>query len=155
MDTIVYFQALDGKGHAVQTMRSWSTLQPGETFSCVGCHESKNRSPPTGTQTTLAMSRGPQQLAPFYGPPRSFSFVREVQPILDKHCVQCHTERVAIQAVVSNAPEPDRAFSLLGETVVAAVAKRRWSDSYLMLTKSATVRHRRYPQWLLTCLVEK
>ena len=28
-----YFQALDGKGHAVQTMRSWVTVQPGETVS--------------------------------------------------------------------------------------------------------------------------
>ena len=23
-------------------MRSWSTLMPGEVFSCVGCHENKN-----------------------------------------------------------------------------------------------------------------
>ena len=35
------FQALDHNGHVVQTMRSWATLQPGETFGCVGCHETK------------------------------------------------------------------------------------------------------------------
>ena len=40
--TPVYFQAIDTRGYAAQTMRSWSTLQPGERFSCVGCHEPKN-----------------------------------------------------------------------------------------------------------------
>jgi len=40
--TPVYFQAIDAQGHVVQTMRSWSTLMPGEVFDCVGCHEKKN-----------------------------------------------------------------------------------------------------------------
>ena len=40
--TPVYFQIVNQDGHVIQTMRSWSTLQPGETFSCVGCHEDKN-----------------------------------------------------------------------------------------------------------------
>ena len=44
--TPVYFQLLDEDNCVVQSMRSWSTLQPGETFSCVGCHEDKNTSPP-------------------------------------------------------------------------------------------------------------
>ena len=44
--TPVYFQLLDERGYAVQTMRSWSTLQPGETQTCVGCHESKHEAPP-------------------------------------------------------------------------------------------------------------
>jgi hypothetical protein len=38
--TPVYFQAIDQQGHMAETMRSWSTLQPGENNSCVGCHES-------------------------------------------------------------------------------------------------------------------
>ena len=32
----LYFQALDENGRVVQTMRSWSTLQPNEVQSCVG-----------------------------------------------------------------------------------------------------------------------
>ncbi len=91
--TPVYFQALDAKGHAVQTMRSWSTLQPGEYFSCVGCHETKSEAPPTGRTQPLALRTGPLPLEPFYGPPRGFSFVREIQPILDQHCVRCHRLR--------------------------------------------------------------
>ena len=87
--TPLYFQALNEKGQMVQSMRSWMTLQPGETVSCVGCHEHKNTSPPV-TRLSRAMLTGPQKLEPFYGPPRGFSFIREVQPILDKHCVRCH-----------------------------------------------------------------
>ena len=37
----VYFQLLDAEGRCIQTMRSWSTLMPGEFNSCIGCHENK------------------------------------------------------------------------------------------------------------------
>jgi hypothetical protein len=90
----VYFQALDDNNRAVQTMRSWSTRQPGENQSCVGCHESKNTAPlaaPYGS--TLALKAGPQALASFYGPPRGFSFPKEIQPILNRHCIRCHNDR--------------------------------------------------------------
>ncbi len=87
--TPLYFQVIDVNGHVVQTMRSWSTLQPGETFSCIGCHEDKNSIAARGSSSE-AMKAGPQDLAPFYGPARWFSFTKEIQPILDKHCVRCH-----------------------------------------------------------------
>jgi len=61
--TPVYFQLLDAKGCVVQTMRSWSTLQPGESQACVGCHESKNASPPP--QPAAAMRKGVRKLVPF------------------------------------------------------------------------------------------
>ncbi|HOD80879.1 MAG TPA: hypothetical protein PKG77_05625 [Phycisphaerae bacterium] len=87
--TPVYFQLLDANNHAVQTMRSWAQLQPGETFSCAGCHEDKNSAPPAG-RMTAAMKAGPQELTPWDDAPRGFSFHREIQPILDKHCIRCH-----------------------------------------------------------------
>ena len=93
--TPVYFQALDANNHAVQSMRSWSTLQPGETFACVGCHEDKNTAPPVG-RISLAMRAGAQKLSDFHGPPRGFSFRREIQPILDKHCIRCHDDRSGV-----------------------------------------------------------
>jgi len=75
--TPLYFQALDKNGHVVQTMRSWSTLQPGENFACVGCHESKDVTP-VRSKITKAMKAGPKKLTPFYGPARGFSFPKEI-----------------------------------------------------------------------------
>jgi len=118
----VYFQALDEKNRAVQIMRSWTTLMPGETQSCVGCHEHKNSVPRAGLGTSLAMKAGPQPLEPFYGPPRGFSFAKEVQPILDRHCVRCHNG------------ETDAPYDLTGELVMVGKTKRGFSRSYLALT---------------------
>jgi hypothetical protein len=129
--TPVYFQAIDDKGHAVQTMRSWSTLQPGERLSCVGCHESPDTAPPRQGGMTEALRRGPRPLAPFYGLPRGFSFAREVQPILDRHCIRCHDRRPGEE------PDPDaekQAFSLRGDTTAEEKSGRAWSDAYLALT---------------------
>lgn len=92
--TPLYFQALDENGQAVQTMRSWSTLQPGEAASCVGCHEHKNTAPTVAAGSLPSALRDkPQSLTPFYGPARAFSFQREIQPILDRHCIGCHNNR--------------------------------------------------------------
>jgi hypothetical protein len=88
--TPVYFQAIDAKGHVVQTMRSWSTLMPGEVFSCVGCHEDKNHAVPN-VPVTMAMKSGVKGLVPFYEVSGAgFSFPKVIQPILDGKCVKCH-----------------------------------------------------------------
>ena len=29
---------------------------------------------------------------PFYSPARGFSFPKEIQPILDRHCIRCHND---------------------------------------------------------------
>ncbi len=87
-NTPLALQPLDADGKALQVMRSWFTAMPGEVVSCVGCHENQNSSPPTYSR--LAMRRAPSDIAPWYGPPRGFSFKREVQPVLDKYCVGCH-----------------------------------------------------------------
>jgi hypothetical protein len=137
--TPVYFQALDAKGYAVQTMRSWSTLQPGECGACIGCHESKNRAPPAYSGTLVAPA-GVEQLHGFYGPPRGFSFAKEIQPILDRHCIACHKERGrpprSDNSLAAGDPLAKSAFSLLSSENTDALAKRKWSDAYLALTNS-------------------
>jgi hypothetical protein len=141
--TPLYFQVLDDKGHMIQTMRSWATLQPGENASCVGCHEHKGASP-LAADTSAALRDGPQPLEPFYGPPRGFSFAREIQPILDRHCTNCHNDRSSLpwltgasrHSLVAVQPDhdPQTAFSLLSTSTTDRVAKRRFSDAYLALT---------------------
>ena len=62
----VYLQAFDKRGRAVQTMRSWSTLQPGEYAACIGCHENKSTAPPAREYGfSLAMKAGPQRWSRF------------------------------------------------------------------------------------------
>jgi hypothetical protein len=97
-NTPVAVQPLDEQGRAVQLMRSWYTAMPGEIGSCVGCHESQNAAPPS--QPTLAMQRKPSAITPWYGPARGFSFVREVQPVLDRYCVGCHDGRQTPEGTV-------------------------------------------------------
>ncbi len=87
-NTPLAVQPLDEKGRAVQVMRSWFTAMPGETISCIGCHERSNSVPPS--RETIAARRQPDTIKEWYGPARGFSFKREVQPVLDKYCVGCH-----------------------------------------------------------------
>jgi formylglycine-generating enzyme required for sulfatase activity len=86
--TPISVQPLDAEGKAIQLMRSWMTAMPGETLSCVGCHEDRGSAPLV--RRTLASARPPQEIEPWHGPVRGFSFKREVQPVLDKYCVGCH-----------------------------------------------------------------
>ncbi len=97
-NTPVSVQPLDAEGKAIQLMRSWMTAMPGETLSCVGCHEPQNTTPPP--VAPHAARRAPTEITPWRGPVRGFSFVREVQPVLDGHCVSCHNG-------ASDAPAPD------------------------------------------------
>jgi hypothetical protein len=146
--TPVYFQLIDTAGYVAQTMRSWSTLQPGETFSCVGCHENKNESVPM-TSKSLAMAKGVQQLQSFHNINEGFSFRKHVQPILNKNCISCHNNRDekmlnnrnnAITDLSSdptkNKNEGDKAFSLLDMPVDAIAAGRQWNDAYLNLLQA-------------------
>jgi formylglycine-generating enzyme required for sulfatase activity len=87
-NTPIALHPLDAEGKAVQLMRSWLTAMPGETVSCTGCHEDQNSAP--SLRPTLASRRTPDPLEPWHGPARGFSFPREVQPVLNRHCVACH-----------------------------------------------------------------
>ncbi len=87
--TPVAVQPLDAEGKALALMRSWYTAMPGEVVSCIGCHEQQNTAPALRA-TPLAAKRQPSEIKPWYGPARGFSFAREVQPVLDAYCVDCH-----------------------------------------------------------------
>lgn len=82
-------QPIDENGAALQLMRSWLVGMPGETISCIGCHENQNAAPPVGTPTA-ASRKPPRKVRPWYGEKRGWAFDREIQPLLDRRCVGCH-----------------------------------------------------------------
>ena len=49
-----FFVALDENDLSVKRMQSFLTLQPGETTSCVGCHEQRVMAPPHSLNQPLA-----------------------------------------------------------------------------------------------------
>ena len=92
-DRFVYFQLLDKDGMMIQSMRSGTSIHSGERRGCVGCHETRASAGvvvSSATELTQTLKRKPSTLAPWYGPTRSFSYMAEVQPVFDKHCVKCH-----------------------------------------------------------------
>ena len=87
-NTPVALQPLDAEGKALQLMRSWFVGMPGENVSCVGCHEKQNSS--STVKLAAAARKAAVSPEPWYGPKRGFSFVREIQPVLDRYCAGCH-----------------------------------------------------------------
>jgi len=87
----LFFVALDEDDMAVKRMQSFVNVMPGETTSCAGCHERRTDTVrPISRATLTAASRRPSRIRPIAGVPEVFDFPRDIQPILDKHCVQCH-----------------------------------------------------------------
>ena len=85
----IYLGLLDENDLCVKQMRSFLTVMPGERASCVGCHEDRTTTPmPAGL--TLADRRAPSAIEPVKDVPQILDFPRDIQPILDRHCVKCH-----------------------------------------------------------------
>ncbi len=87
----LFFVALDEDEMSVKRMQSFVTVQPGETTSCVGCHEPRTRVPHLRDIHLLdAMKRPPSRIEPDENQPDVLDFPRDIQPILDRHCAACH-----------------------------------------------------------------
>ncbi len=84
----LYFQLLDSDFNELQRMRSMIQLQPGETRSCIGCHEHRYLAPPQQRPTALESDPKPLITASWEGKPLFFEEV--VQPVLDAKCAGCH-----------------------------------------------------------------
>jgi len=89
VDTAVYFQLLDENQMELRRMRSFISFQPGEIRGCTGCHETRAAAPVADAKT-LALARPPSIPEPPPWGDRAISFLRDVQPVFDRHCVKCH-----------------------------------------------------------------
>jgi hypothetical protein len=89
----IYFLPLDAEGRAVQRMRTFTHLMPGEVQGCIGCHSDRNSASPmalSGSRIPDAMTREPQELEPPEWGVRGFSYAAIIQPVWDRHCIECH-----------------------------------------------------------------
>jgi hypothetical protein len=109
-DRYVYFQLLDADRMMIQSMRSGTIVRSGETIGCIGCHDNRRQAAPL-QRLPLAMQRPPRQLEPWYGPPRNFAYLAEVQPVWDRHCVRCHDHGTAAGAVLNLAGDLELIFN--------------------------------------------
>ena len=90
-----FFVALDENNNSVKRMQSFLTVMPGEVLSCVGCHEERGKTPVDKANMRLlkAVKRAPSKPVPIKGMPDVLDFPRDIQPILDKHCLKCHDNK--------------------------------------------------------------
>ena len=87
----IFFIALDEQGRSVKRMHSFTSVMPGETTSCIGCHETRTEAPGIDfDKQVFDVANKPVEPTPVEGVPDVYDFVRDVQPLLDKHCVECH-----------------------------------------------------------------
>ena len=127
---MIYFQALDDRGMAIQSMRSGTYVHPGEQLTCLGCHELKHRtswfdrltilSEVEGKQSTvtpLALQRAPSKIKPDVDGSNPFNYVRLVQPALDRNCISCHRKEKApdLTGVVEGKNGWTRSYNNLSE----------------------------------------
>jgi hypothetical protein len=127
-NTPLYFQTVDADGRMVNTMRSWTTLMPGERFDCVGCHENKLESSPI--RTPIAVTPQPLQ-KPLGIEGQPMSFPKVIQPILDRHCTSCH-----------NASH--KSLDLRANPKFVSGANKTFNSSYTNLTN----KQKKYVDWI-------
>ena len=88
----IYFLALDKEGRALQRMRSFTHLMPGELQGCVGCHADRGSATPHTRKVVALRAVAQELIKPAWGV-KGFSYQEVVQGVFDRNCIKCHNER--------------------------------------------------------------
>ncbi|MFA5189852.1 MAG: discoidin domain-containing protein [Verrucomicrobiia bacterium] len=162
VDTAVYFQLLDENRMELRRMRSFISFQPGEQRACTGCHESKTVAPvPARHTVSIAMSRPVRDPQPPPWGDRPVSFLRDIQPVLDRHCVGCHSGLkpaggvdfsgglISFDAVVSDYGH-NRAYETILEKNLVSMSAVRAQDASI----TPPLAYGSHKSKLITCLAD-
>ena len=103
----LHFQLLDSGHRALQTMRSFTGVMPGERRGCLGCHELHSTTPVAGGEAT-AVARGPSPVTPLPWDDDSVSWDRYVEPVLARYCGTCHRGEGKGRKTLDLTPRPGR-----------------------------------------------
>jgi len=123
----LHFQLLDERYRALQTMRSFTGVMPGEYRGCLGCHESHSRAPVSDGQS-LALSRAPSEITPPPWGDESVGYERFVQPVLDEYCGECHQGDGEARKVLDLTLRPG--FRMFPEPYVTLTGRPTWGAPY-------------------------
>jgi hypothetical protein len=123
----LHFQLLDENQRALQTMRSFVNVMPGEYRGCLGCHESHSKAPTVGSRS-MALVRKPREITPPAWEDTTVSYARYVRPMLDKHCACCHEGNGEARKTLDFTPRPG--FLGWDETYFTLIGKPTWGSAY-------------------------
>ncbi len=94
VERLIYFQALDSDGLAVQSMRSGTYVHPGEQLTCNGCHERKGSAPAGRGPVPLAAKRAPGKIVPEVSGSNPMSYKKLVHDtVFQTKCLGCHKKK--------------------------------------------------------------
>jgi hypothetical protein len=124
----VHFQLLDEQFRALQTMRSFVGVMPGERRGCLGCHESHSRTPEVRTHAT-AVTKEPRTITPPPWGEDTVSYPRYVQPVLDKYCGKCHQGKGEARKVLDLTERPSS--PVFTEPYLTLIGRPSWGAPYV------------------------
>jgi len=127
----LHFQLLDENGLALQTMRSFVNVMPGEQRGCLGCHESHSRAP-LGDPGQM-LYRTPHAIAPPPWGVDTISYPRYVRPVLTKYCAKCHEGDGEAVKALDLTPRPG--FLGFDEPYAILTGRPSWGAPYVMPEK--------------------
>ena len=87
-DTVLCLQTLDENDMAIETQLTWVWARPGETRTCIGCHE--DRETALANTDCIAMRKKAYFVAQPKEERRTVDFRRDIMPIIEKRCSSCH-----------------------------------------------------------------
>ncbi len=123
----LHFQLLDEHYRALQTMRSFTGVMPGEQRGCLGCHESHSRTPEYSGKA-LALTKTPQSITPPPWKDESISYARFVRPVLDQYCASCHEGDGEARKVLDFTPRVN--FLFFDESYLILTGRPSWGAPY-------------------------
>jgi len=123
----LHFQLLDGEQRALQTMRSFVGVMPGEKRGCLGCHELHSTAPAYESLADAVISE-PERITPPPWGEDTVSFARYVQPVLDRYCGACHQGEGEARKVLDLTRRPG--FLDFDEPYVTLTGHPTWAAPY-------------------------